>query len=717
MVTVENEKVKELENKISYMKPECVKEIKEAANYIIEKHKNQYRKSGEPYYIHPIEAAKILADLKLDKTTIVAALLHDIVEDTDTTIEEIEQKFGKDVALIVNGVTKIGKYHFSSDEEAKAETFRKMIVSMSKDIRVLLVKLADRLHNIRTLQYLNEQKRVRIAKETLEIYAPLAARLGLWKIKSELEDTSFMYLDPENYKKITTFISTSKENQEKYLREKFVPDLEKALKENGIKAEISYRSKHIYSIYEKTIRKNLNLSDVFDVYGIRVIVDDVKNCYTVLGIIHHTWKPVPGKFKDYISLPKSNLYQALHTTVVGPEGKFVEIQIKTHEMHKISEEGIAAHWRYKGGQQLKEKDIETFKWLRTLLETVKESKDSSEFLSSVKNDLIEEEIFVFTPKGDLKNLPVNSTPVDFAYAIHTQVGHKCVGAKVNNKLVPLDTKLKSGDVVEIITSKEPKPNRAWLNFVVTSKAKNNIKHFLAKKERERAKVFGEKLLNKFLKKLNKKVSTLSDEEKEFLLNRFKYKNFEEFIVSIGEGKLSPEKVLKALRKEEDKPKQQNQKESSSKQDSYIEVDGINNVMSTIAKCCYPVPGDEIIGVVLKGRGISIHAKTCSNAKQVMETEPERIINVVWKQGNGEAIYPVMLRIISEDKPGLLANVAAAIASTKTNIVNASAKTNRQGQAITDLKINVKSLDHLNKIISSIQKVKGVKEIYRINKKR
>ncbi|WP_457638944.1 RelA/SpoT family protein [Persephonella sp.] len=715
--TVEKHPADELIERLDYLKEEDIEEIKQTVDFIVKKHEGQLRKSGEPYYIHPIEAAKTLAELKLDKTSIIAALLHDVVEDTDTTLEEIKEKFGETVAKIVDGVTKIGKYKFQSKEEAEAENFRKMIVSMAEDIRVILVKLADRLHNIRTLDPLPEEKRKRIAKETLDIYAPLAARLGLWKIKSELEDRSFMYTNPEEYKKITTYIAESKTKQEKFLKEEIVPKIEEILKEHNINAEIHYRTKHIYSIYEKTLRKGVSLSDIYDIYGIRILVDSVKDCYLTLGLIHSTWAPVPGRFKDYISLPKSNMYQALHTTVVGPGGKFVEIQIKTHQMHKIAEEGIAAHWRYKGGKYLSEKDLDSFAWLRNLLESVRENS-SSELISSVKNDLANEEVFVFTPKGDLIKLPFGATPVDFAYAIHTQVGHRTAGAKINGKLVPLDTKLKNGDVVEIITAKYHKPSRDWLNFVVTSKARTNIRQYLSRLERRRLLKFGEKLLDKFLRKLGKKTSELTEEEKKKLLERFSFKSFEEFVIAVGEGKLSPNKVFRFLRGDTGKTKSSSAGEKSAKdKDVVIEVDGISNILSTIAKCCCPIPGDEIVGVIVKGKGISIHSQQCPNIEKVISSEPEKVISAVWKTDNIKNTFPASIRVITEDKPGLLAEVSSAIASTKTNISGANVKTRRDGKAVIDLKVSVKNLEHLQKIINLVSSIKGVESVSRVCRKR
>jgi len=705
--------IKKLIDKLDYLSEEDKKEIKNASYYVIEKHKNQFRKSGEPYYIHPIESAIILADLKLDKTSIISALLHDVVEDTDTPLDEIERLFGKSVANIVDGVTKIGKYHFESKEEEEAENFRKMLVSMANDIRVILVKLADRLHNARTFEFLPEEKQRKKAKETLEIYAPLAARLGLWKIKSELEDISFKYLYPEEYKKVLTFIAQSKERQEKYLKEKVIPVIKEILEKHHIKAQIQYRSKHLYSIFEKTKRKGLKLSDIYDIYGVRILVDTVKDCYLTLGALHSEFKPIPGRFKDYISLPKTNLYQALHTTVVGPEGRFVEIQIKTHKMHKIAEEGIAAHWRYKGGEKLSEKDLKSFVWLRNILESIKQNP-SKELINTVKGDLIQDEIFVFTPKGDLIKLPSGATPVDFAYAIHTQVGNKCKGAKVNGRLVPLNTKLKSGDVIEIITSPYKKPSRHWLDFVVTSKAKTNIRHYINKLERKRALKFGEKLLDRILKKVKRDITTLTDEDKKKLIKRFNFKNFEDLVVAIGDGKISLNKVLKVLQgKEEEKTKKTVKQKTNT--EGVIEVDGISNLLCHTAKCCKPIPGDEIVGIITKGKGITIHIKDCPNANRIINEHPEKKVDIKWREDLSGASYNVALRVISDDRPGILAEVSSAIASQKSNISNANIRTRADGKAINDFVISIKNKEHLDKVISSIKSIKGVDEAFRLQK--
>ncbi|MGC9006416.1 MAG: RelA/SpoT family protein [Sulfurihydrogenibium sp.] len=706
----ENKLINDLIEKIDYI--EDKNDIFKAIDFVIEKHKNQFRKSGEPYYIHPIEVAKILADLKMDKASIIAGLLHDIVEDTDTTLQDIEELFGKKVAQLVDGVTKINKYQFDNIESAKIENFRKFIVSSVNDIRVIVIKLADRLHNLRTLNFLREEKQKAIAKESLEIYSPLAGRLGLWNIKREIDDLSFMYLYPEEYKKVVSYFAISKEATEKYLKEKVIPQIQELLDQHNIKAQIHYRAKHLYSIYEKTIRKNLKLNDIYDIFGVRLIVDSVKDCYVALGLIHSKWTPVPGKFKDYISLPKSNFYQALHTTVVGPEGKFVEIQIKTHEMHKIAEEGIAAHWIYKGSKGLTEKDLESFNWLKNILEALKSSEDP-EVLQDISKDLTREEIYVFTPKGDLIKLPAGSTIVDFAYAIHTQIGHKAVGGKVNGKFVPLDTRLKNGDIVEVITKEGRKPSRDWLKFVVTSKAKTNIKQYLSKIQRENSIKFGEKLLDKLLKKLNQKVSTLTEEDKNKIISRFNYKTFEDLLIAIADGKLSPLKVINVLKPEENIEKSEDKSTVSdnSTKDLYIEIDNINNVMSFLAKCCNPIPGDDVIGVVTKGKGIAVHNKSCKNVKQIIENQPERIINIKWK--NNLDKYIARIKVLTEDKPGVLASISNTIASENSNIKSVKVENLKGDKALINFSLEIKDKNHLDRILNSIRSFNFVIDAKRV----
>ncbi len=709
---------KSLLEKVSYLPKEDIEDIKKTVDYIIEKHKGQFRKSGEPYYTHPIEVAKIIADLKLDKASIISALLHDVVEDTNTSLEEIREKFGDEVAFIVDGLTKLSKHEFNSREEAEAENFRKMLVAMGKDFRVILVKLADRLHNMRTLDALRKEKQKRIAKETLEIYAPIASRIGLWRIKSELEDLAFKYLYPEDYKKIVDYISHSKEEQEKFLKE-IIKKVDKVLKENGIKATIQYRVKHLYSIFEKLHRKNLTLPQVYDIYGIRIIIedDDIGKCYLVLGYIHQLFKPIDGRLKDYISQPKANNYKALHTTVITDKGRIVEFQIKTKKMHEIAEKGIAAHFIYKGGKYLSQKDLKIFRWLWTVLESIRNSKDTETLRDLKKNlgsEITPEEIYVLTPKGDVITLPLDATPVDFAYRIHTEVGHRTVGAKVNGRLVPLDTKLKTGDVVEVLTAKKPNPKKGWLRFVKTSKARTNIRQFLAKQEREINYNLGKKLLDKFLKKVDRRFKDLTDEEKEKLVKRFSFKNFEDLVASVGAGKLSATKVISSLVDEDKKSTTQSSKsEKCDINNICIEVDGLTNIMSKISKCCMPIPGEDIVGVVLRGKGISIHRKDCPNIQQILKEEIERILPAKWSNHISRA-FPVKLRIIAEDKPGILANISSKTADLKINISAIKSKTTTAKTAVIDLKVDVLNTDQLNKLISSLKGIKGILKVERIN---
>ena len=706
--------ISSLIEKVSYLPREDIEKIKETAYYIVDKHEGQFRKSGEPYHTHPIEVAKIVAGLKLDTASIISALLHDIVEDTDTPLEEIKEKFGEEIAFIVDGLTKISKHNFNSKEEAEAENFRKMLVAMGKDFRVILVKLADRLHNMRTLDALRPEKQRRIANETLKIYAPIASRIGLWKIKSELEDLAFKYLYPEEYKKIVDFIAHSKEEQEKFLKE-IIEDVKEELKKHNIKATIQYRVKHLYSIYEKLFRKNLTLSQVYDIYGIRILVEDVSQCYLTLGLIHQLWRPIEGRIKDYIANPKPNNYQALHTSVITEKGKIVEFQIKTYKMHEIAEKGIAAHFRYKGGKYLTDKDLEIFKWLWVVLESIRNSEDTEtlkDLKENLNKELTTEEIYVLTPKGDIIKLPLDATPVDFAYKIHTEVGHRTVGAKVNGQIVPLDTKLKTGDVVEIRTSKKPNPKKDWLRFIKTSKARTNIRQFLSKLAKEENFNLGKKLLDKFLRKIDKQFQDLTEEEKEKLVKKFSFKNFEDLVASIGAGKLSPTKVVSSLMDEPTKRISTTKATTSSNKDICIEVDGISNIMLNIAKCCMPIPGEDIVGIVVKGKGISIHNRDCPNIQKILNEEPERILPSKWSDKKLKT-FPVKLRIITDDKPGILANISSTIANQKVNITGINSKSTSLKTAIINLQIEVYDINQLNKIINSLKGLKGIRKVERI----
>jgi len=664
---------------------------------------------------HPAEVAYILAELRMDVPTIVAGLLHDTVEDTDTTLEEIEKEFGKEVAFIVKGVTKLEGYHFTSKEERDAESFRNLLISLAEDIRVLIVKLADRLHNMRTLDSMSRESQLRNAKETLSIYAPLANRLGMYRLKNELEDLSLKYLDPESYNEIRQKVEKVKEKLLPYL-EGIIETVKKKLQENNLSGEIQWRIKHIYGIYRKMVRKNIPFEEVYDVAGIRIITDTVADCYQILGIIHSLWKPVPGRIKDYIATPKSNMYQSLHTTVVGPNGQFVEFQIRTWEMHQVAEMGIAAHWKYKeGGGALSEAERKRFEWLRSLLEWVKEEKNPKEFIESVKSDLYGEEVYVFTPKGDLKTLPVGSTPVDFAYAIHTSVGHRCKAAKVNGKLVPLNYILQNGDRVEIITGSEERPSRDWLNFVKTSKARNAIKNFLRKEENERAKKLGENLLDKAIRKLSEKSLNTLKEEEDFseILSSLGYSNLDSALIDIGYCRLDPEKLARRLLKIPVETEKKKKKSRSSGDTSGIRVDGIDNVMVSLADCCLPLPGDEVVGVVNSGKGIVIHTANCIVARQIAESAPGKVVRVEFEPSN--RVYNAKVRVSVEDRPGMLANVSSAIAKFKINIASVSVRRSSTGRAVMDFVLQVKSKEDLESVLRAIRNVKGViaaKRIYR-----
>ncbi len=674
--------------------------IKKAYRFATEKHSNQQRKSGEPFIVHPVSVARILSDLNMDATSVVAGFLHDTLEDTDTTYEEIESLFGKEVADIVEGVTKIGRIKFRNVKEAQAENFRKLILATAKDIRVVIVKLADRLHNMQTLGHLRREKRLKIAEETLEVYAPLAHRLGIWEIKRNLEDLSFKYLYPKEYERVRSFVSQSVEDLESYLKRFVIPKVKEALKTARIEAQITYRPKHLYSVWQKTIRKNIKLEEVHDLLGVRIIVNSIPECYAVLGLIHSLFTPVPGKFKDYISLPKPNLYQSLHTTVIAPKGRMVEFQIRTYDMHLRAEKGVAAHWSYKEGRDFNSAD-RVFSWLRDLVENIQGSKNPSEVLDSLKGELFSEEVFVFTPKGDLVVLPAGATPVDFAYHIHTEVGNRCVGAKVNGRLVPLNYRLRSGDQVEIITSPNKKPNPDWLKFVVTSKAKNRIKHYVRQLERERFIAEGKKLFDKLRDNLN-----ISKEE---LLQKLKrkvsFKDEEDLFLALGSGKLAVNKLASLLfkkkRTEHIKPKKEAGKAS---------VDGLEGVMYEIARCCYPVPGDEIYGVITRGKGLVLHEKGCSNLNYIAKHFPEKVTRVRLKP---EGKFKTRIRVRARDRIGILSEITRSIADKGSNIWESSSRTTTEGMALMDFTIDVSDKKHLKEVLSSIKAVEGVESCSRL----
>ncbi|WP_448584272.1 RelA/SpoT family protein [Thermocrinis sp.] len=676
-------------------------EVLRAIEFLEEKHAGQKRASGEPYVIHPLEVAVIVAEMGLGKDSIISALLHDVLEDTQTSYEEIKELFGETVANIVDGVTKIGKYKFKDVSSERVENYRKLLLATARDIRVLLVKLADRLHNMRTLQHLPKEKQIRIARETMEIYVPLANRLGIWQIKTELEDLCFMFLYPKEYEKVKEFVKENRGKLEDYLKRVFIPKLKESLKKYNVKAEITYRPKHLYGIWQKTLRKGIRLEDVHDILGVRVIVNTVEECYLVLGIIHNTFTPIPGKFDDYISLPKPNLYQSLHTAVFGPKGKVVEVQIRTWEMHERAEKGIAAHWAYK--ESINIKDNTVYSWLKGLVENLKGSKNPQEVLENIKLELFSEEVFVFTPKGDLMVLPKGATPVDFAYHIHTDIGNHCAGAKVNGKLVPLDYKLQNGDQVEIITSPTKKPNPEWLKFVVTSKAKSKIKAYLKELEKERWIEDGKQTLELLSKKLNVDKQALLSQIK----NAEDVQRDEDVYLLVGSGKLSKERIYQILGLKKTEPKERIEKSGGAN----IQLEGIENVMYQIARCCNPLPGDEVFGVVSKGKGLIIHLAKCPNFQHIQNHFPERVIKVNWTKAQGKHSVPIRLWV--KDRVGILGEVASTLAKLNANILQSVTKSLPTGEAVMEFVVELTSLEHLHKVITALRELEGVEKVSRV----
>lgn len=721
-----DEEYKILETKlIDYgLSKKVIDKVEKAYHFAAKKHISQKRRSGEPYIIHPIQVAGILADYNLDPDSLVSAILHDTVEDTDTTLEEVKEEFGQDVCDLVDGLTKIGKIKFRSKQEKLAENFRKMVLAMAKDLRVIVVKLCDRLHNMRTIGCLPEEKRTRIAEETKDIYAPLAGRLGVYGVKSELEDLCLKVLKPEIYKEITTKIDSKKNEREVYIEEvKSILDQE--LKKYGFKdAQVYGRPKHFFSIYKKMIHRQLAFEDIHDLFAFRIIVDSIRDCYEALGVVHAMWKPMPGRFKDYIAMPKANFYQSLHTTVIRPNGEPAEIQIRTKEMHRISEHGVAAHWNYKEkGSKIKNADLEKFSWLRQIMEWQQEIQDSVEFLEAVKVDLFDQEIFVFTPKGDVFQLPVGATPLDFAFSIHTDVGLKTSGAKVNGRLTPLRNELKNGDIVEIITTKGQTPSEDWLNFVTTSKAKNKIRSFLRTEERDQSKNIGKDLLTQALDGVDlsyeKVLKNSADTEK--LVKAGKVSNIEDLLISIGYGKVSAKDIVERSVKPttEDSAKDEEniiaeiEKKSSSSNKKApsdgVLVSGMGNVLVNFAKCCSPLPGDDILGYISRGRGVTVHRDSCARA---LDLDPARRIDVSWARSNAGSAHTAFVRVLTQDKHGMLAEVTTAIASIGAGIVKANIQVSGDLMGQLDFALTVKSLEQLNRVISKVESIEGVVQVIR-----
>ncbi len=707
-----------LEKILSYNPVADLDVVRKAYVFSAKVHQGQVRLSGEPYLVHPMEVAAVLADLRLDVQTVATGLLHDTLEDTLTTFEELETLFGSEVANLVDGVTKISKIHFKTKEESQAENFRKMLLAMANDIRVILVKLADRLHNMRTLQYQPEIKQRSIAQETLDIYAPMANRLGISWIKSELEDLSFRYVNPQLYYDLASKVAMKKKERESFVEE-VMEIISQKLTEHGIEGEVSGRSKHLYSIQKKMDSRKVDIDEIYDLIAIRVMVEDIRSCYAVLGVIHSTWKPIPGRFKDYIAMPKSNMYQSLHTTVIGPLGERMEIQIRTAEMHWVAEAGIAAHWKYKEGKGYDERDVKRFAWLRQLLEWQQELQDSQEFMHTVKVELFPEEVYVFTPEGDVKGFPKGASPIDFAYSVHTDVGHRCVGAKVNGKLVPLKYELKTGDIVEVVTSPHHTPSKDWLKIVKSNRARNKIRAWIKTEERKRSIVLGREVCEKDFRRyrLNYNKLLKSGEIKR-VATEFGFVAEEDLLAAVGYGKLSCNQLLGKLLSEEKLAETREQKETrvskvmgklNKKSPSAIQVNGIDDVMVRFGKCCNPLPGDEIVGFITRGRGVTIHTADCSFA---MESDPDRRLEVTWNRDK-ETALPVKIRVTCYDQKGILANIAQVIANCEANISSASIHSTVDKKGENLFEIEVTDLEHLNRVLNNIVKVSGVIKVERL----
>jgi GTP pyrophosphokinase len=681
--------------------------IKRAYVFSREAHCAQKREEGSPYIYHPLAVANILADMHLDSITIAAGLLHDTIEDTEMSINDIKDMFGNEVAFLVEAVTKLSKVELKTKEDVQAENFRKMFLAMSKDVRVILIKFADRLHNMRTLEFLADEKQQRIARETIEIYAPLANRLGINWLRVEFEDLCFKVLMPEFYEELHNKVARYVEAHEKYLDE-VSQNIYTRLKLAGIEAKIKSRVKNYYSIYKKIIKQKIPFEQVYDIIGIRIITDTVTHCYEILSIIHSFWPHIPGRFKDFISLPKSNMYQSLHTTVVGPSGYQMEFQIRTEEMNLIAEEGIAAHWSYKEKDTLDSKNARYVAWLRDL---IKEISDAKEFLEAVKGEVIPETVYIFTPKGDIKELPVGSTSIDFAYSIHTEVGNKCIGAKVNGRIVPLRQKLNSGDVVEIITSASQTPSKDWLKYVITQRAKSKIKQWIRNEERKKGIELGLKLIDEEIRRHSLPLTIVKSKKMEEVIKSFGIQSLEDLYVIVGFGKLSAHQVVNRLTPERDEQEIAPKVTKPAKPvRSIIKIKGIDNVLYHIAKCCFPVPGDSVIGFITKGKGVTIHRKNCLNLER-LALNSERLIDVEWSH-DGDSTSPVKLSIESLDKPGILAELSALISAVNVNIAYIKATSTHDKRAIIELILEVKDLKQLSDILNKVKRVDGILSVRR-----
>jgi GTP pyrophosphokinase len=694
--------------------------VRRAYQFAAAAHDGQTRKSGDPYVTHPLAVAQIIAELKLDVASVCAGLLHDCVEDTSATIDQLSEQFGKEVAFLVDGVTKLGKLPYSTREEQQAENFRKMLLAMARDIRVILVKLCDRLDNMRSLNHLPPEKQERIAAETMQIYAPLANRLGIQWIKVELEDLAFKYLYPGEYEQLATEIAKTRAERLEYIHavEKLI---EKEMTDNGVPCEVMGRAKHLWSIYQKMKKTQRPFSEIHDAIGFRVITDTQMHCYQALGVAHQTWTPIPGRFKDYIALPKPNLYQSLHTAVIGPKGERIEIQIRTNEMNLVAEHGVAAHWKYKEGKPIALDDDKKFAWLRQLMESQKELRDPTEFLESVKIDLFGDEVYVFTPQGDVKALPKGSCPIDFAYAVHSSIGDHCSGARVNGMIVPLRYQLRNGDTIEIITSPNQKPNKDWLKLVKTARARTKIRWLLRQEQRDKAVALGTDLIDKALRKHD---TTLGRAQKELAhaAKELRCQTVDELIVQVGYGKITAQQVIeKALpslaKKSEELPAKTEsmlktllRKVTRRTSSSGIKVAGEEDILVRFAKCCSPLPGDPIVGFITRGRGVTVHRRDCDKG---LDLDPERRIDVEW-DGLSKAQHEVAIQVLCADKPGLLAHISQSFTDQGVNISQAHCRATDDGRAVNTFHALVKDLDQLKSVIRSLSRIKGVFSVDRVS---
>ena len=709
--------------------------IRKAWEFCVQHHQGQMRASGEPYIIHPLEVAEVLAELKMDATAISAGLLHDAVEDTPATREEIQAAFGEQVAHIVEGVTKIDKIQFANREDRQAENVRKMLLAMVSDVRVVLIKLADRLHNMRTLEHLKPERQEAIARETLDIYAPLAHRLGMGKVRGELEDLAFRYTDPVSFEQVAAAVEARRVEGEQFLRS--VEDtLNEQLRENNIHARVEWRIKRLYSIFQKLQRTRATVDQVYDLLAVRVITEDVASCYAVFGLIHTLWRPVPGRIKDFIAIPRANRYQSLHTTVIGNGGHQFEVQIRTEEMHRIAEEGIAAHWKYKAGEgSVTARDEERLNWIRQLVEWQKEMTDPNEFLSSLKMDLYPDEVYTFTPKGKVVVIPSDGTPVDFAYTIHTEVGHTCVGAKINGRMLPLRTKLHNGDVVEIVTQKDHKPSRDWLTFVKSPRARNKIKHWLNEDQRRRAVEIGRKLLDREARKFKVPLTQIGEQDLGRIANEYGVATASDLLAALGLGKHSAHQVLTrlapgALDVPEAEPATESKPGGAAPMSDAVrklhltgsdslQVEGQNDLLVYRARCCNPIRGEEIVGYVTRGKGVAVHARSCPNVQNLLY-ESDRRIAVEWSRVGDETPgrrtrYPVKITVYCDDRSGMLKELTAVISDDDTNIRGVDIRRDEGGEAIIEFIVEAEDLRHLNRMVLGLRRVSGVRTVQRTQK--